>query len=77
MGTGSMVESQSGSATTEITKKVAAAEECEVSDLPPLFHVVDTEAINSLADSKVARIQFEYYSHEILIEDGEVTVDPA
>jgi len=72
-----MVESQSGSATAEITEKVAAAEDCEISDLPPLFHVVDTEAINSLAASEVARIQFDYFGHEVLIEDGEVTVDPA
>lgn len=43
---------------------------------PPLYEVVDIEALERLVESGATRIQFAYGPHEVSVDgDGTVTVD--
>ncbi|WP_436932787.1 HalOD1 output domain-containing protein [Halosimplex halobium] len=43
---------------------------------PPLYEVVDTDALDAIYESGAATVEFEYDGHSVVIDDdGTVTVD--
>jgi len=57
-----------------VARAVAEREGLEPAALrPPLAAVVDTDALNALAGSGVT-VEFSYRGHEVVVEDGRVSV---
>ena len=69
----STTEWQKYTITSKILKEVSKKENCDELDLPPLYHSVDPDALGAL--SAASRIQFEYIGYNIIVENGEVTID--
>lgn len=59
----------------KIIQRVSQKEGEEISSLPPLYHRVNPDALNSLAESEGVRVEFTYYNHTIVINDGDITID--
>ncbi|WP_152420051.1 HalOD1 output domain-containing protein [Halorubrum distributum] len=63
------------SITVEIVQKVATLEGKEVTDLPPLNQTIDIEAVERVAQTKDTRIEFRYLDYEVVVADGNVTIN--
>lgn len=80
-GAGDGVGTQ-GTTTDRIIEAVAAASGRDPFDLPPLWNVIDAEALDALfAPTKAGlersgRVEFTYCDFLIEVEDGVVTVSP-
>ena len=59
----------------EILRKVARLEGEEVADLPPLGQTIDVEAVERIAQADGTRIAFRYLAYEIVVADGQVTIN--
>ena len=59
----------------EIVQKVAQVEGEDAIDLPPLGEAVDIDAVERLAQTEGARIEFRYLAYEVVVEAGTVTVN--
>ncbi|ADB62644.1 hypothetical protein Htur_3782 (plasmid) [Haloterrigena turkmenica DSM 5511] len=57
--------------TVAVVSTVAAAEECDPLELPPLYETIDTNALNRLvsptANGGADRIMFRYCGYEVLV----------
>lgn len=67
-----------------VVRAVADAEDVEETELPPLFHAIDPDALDALfekgplAARSTGTVRFSYADHDILVTaDGAVTVEPA
>ncbi|MFD1600347.1 HalOD1 output domain-containing protein [Halobellus rarus] len=63
------------SLTVEIVQEVARVAGEEVTDLPPLGQTIDIEAVERLAQTEDTRIEFRYLDYEVVVADGNVTVN--
>lgn len=66
------------STTQRVVEALAAALDTDPTDMnPPLYCVIDPDALNSLAESDTpVRVQFDYQGHTVLVEgDGTVSID--
>lgn len=77
-------ETIDSSLTLAVVEAVAAASNTPPENLPPLYSVIDTEALERLFTPKrdgtvrPGCVRFEYYDHAVGIRDGRtVTVHPA
>jgi len=60
-----------------IVSVIEESEDCDISELPPLYDSVDVEALQALMKSGVVRVEFWHAGYRIVIADGTVTVhDP-
>lgn len=60
-----------------IVTAVAEREETDPKELPPLFTVVDTEALEILLDGEDVRASFPYCGYRITVtSDEELTIEP-
>jgi len=61
-----------------VVTAVAAVTDREPTSCPPLFDVVDPDALDAIfADREAGRVAFEYAGCEVTIHDGTVAVDPS
>lgn len=63
--------------THEIVTRVAEQEGIQRTELPPLAESIDPDALETLVDSGVDYIEFEYCKHRVVIKQAEVTVRTA
>lgn len=66
-----------------IVEKVAALEGTDLTELPPLYEVVDPEALDELVESADPEsadfeVEFPYCGHEVTVStDGEIDIEKA
>lgn len=60
----------------EIVEQVAAHEDKEFTDLPPLHRTIDIDAVKRLSQEDSVSIEFTYIGYQISITDGDVAVEP-
>ncbi|MFC4543914.1 HalOD1 output domain-containing protein [Halosolutus amylolyticus] len=65
--------SSRSSPSIEIINRVAEMEGQDPMDLPPLYDIVDPDALDRLAES--SKIQFEYIGYNITVDSGTITID--
>ena len=60
-----------------VVEAVAAASECDVVELPPLYESIDPDALDALVDSMAnGYISFTYADHRVTVDSDEtVSVD--
>lgn len=56
----------------EILDRVSEREGRDVTELPPIGNRIDADALVSLVESGVNRVEFEYLEYRVVIRDGEV-----
>lgn len=64
-----------------IVRAVAVLENTDPMELPPLYQVLDPEALDALVESNPGppkRIEFDYYGYEVIVREGDhvTVVDP-
>lgn len=74
--TGTAVHSDTA-VSVEVVETIAAVTGTDPLEMnPPLYEVVDTDALDMLfRRSSEARVEFEYNDHTVVIDDETVTVD--
>lgn len=63
-----------------IVYEVADAKNSSPEDIQPLGEIIDPEALDILFSSgsdTLVRLQFEYEGYLVIVDDGDVTVEPA
>lgn len=60
--------------TAKIIEKVASTEHVEPSELPPLYHSIDTDALSRIVETEPIRVEFEYLQYTVVVTDKDVTV---
>ncbi|WP_049922375.1 HalOD1 output domain-containing protein [Halopiger djelfimassiliensis] len=78
-------ETDGPTATVAVIDAVADAADTDPTTLPPLYHVVDPDALDALFDGRnergaesPLRIEFSYNGFDVVVRDGpEVVVEPA
>jgi hypothetical protein len=58
----------------EIVSAIVEVDERDVSELPPLYDSVEPDALQSLVESGVERVEFRHAGYRVVIMCGEVTV---
>lgn len=62
-----------------ILEEVAAETDVEIVELPPIYEVIDPDALESLLDSERAgsvRVEFSYYGYDVHVtSDGGLSID--
>lgn len=58
----------------KIVSEIECLDERDVSELPPLYDSVDADALQSVVESGVERIEFQHAGYRIIITGGEVQV---
>lgn len=64
-------------ATTTVVRTVAAAEDVDVLDLPPLYDVVETEIVDAIARSEVGEeswVTFSYCGYRVEVDSSGLVV---
>lgn len=69
----STVEPRKNTLLLAIIREVAANEDCDALDLPPLYDRVDPAALETLGPTHT--VQFDYLGYEITVDAGTVTVE--
>lgn len=62
-----------------ILTSVAAREGCDALDLPPLYDVVDTDALEGLfrsggGDADAVTVTFDYHGYRITVDESDVSL---
>ena len=72
------------SISTRVVMAVAEQKGVEHTDLPPLYSVIDSEALDALFERRLSRdehpaceIQFSYAGEEVHVRNGHITVSQA
>jgi len=71
------------SMTVAVVEAVSSVRNCEPTALPPLYDVVDTDALDAMFDpdstgERDCRVSFVFDDHRVTIDDSErITVEPA
>lgn len=73
------VTSRNESVLDEIVTTVAEREQCDPTDLPPLYDAIDPDALNTVVDGRsVTDVSFEYHGYTVHVNsDGRVDVATA
>lgn len=61
-------DAYSGSASTAVTTAVAAAKDTDPTSLPPLYDVIDPDALDDVAACDTVGVSFEYAGYEIHVD---------
>ncbi|NUE02216.1 hypothetical protein HUB97_06905 [Halorubraceae archaeon YAN] len=59
---------------TTIVETVAANENVEPTDLPPLHYWIDTDALARVVETGATRVEFEYVRYTVVVSNTEITV---